>query len=55
MIVIALGAWELTAFSTGRIPTVSTVFSRWHKSRPLLATTVLVLYLASAGRHLLNG
>ena len=49
---IALGAWEATAYLTGRLPTVSTTYARCCERRRTVARLVFVLWAAGLYRHL---
>lgn len=53
--VVVLGAWEAAAFTTRRIPTVSTFIWRGTGCRHKRVVQALVIvYLAGVARHLLD-
>jgi hypothetical protein len=49
-----LGCWELAAFTTGRVPTVSSTVCSARGRWPLAASVVVLVWAAGTARHLLT-
>ena len=49
-----LGFWELAAFATRRVPTVSAAVSRSREKFPVLTDALVLVWAAGTARHLLT-
>ena len=49
-----LGSWELAAFATRRVPTVSAAVCRVRGRYPVVAGVVVLVWAAGTARHLLT-
>lgn len=49
---IALGAWELVAFATGRVPTISCTVRRVARGREAATTAAVLCWSLALARHL---
>ena len=49
---VALGAWEATAYLTGRLPTISATYARCHRRRRTLVRLAFAAWAVGLYLHL---